>query len=143
MTETPPTRARRREPRPPREFVDFASVPEHQWPMHDRLENWARAQRGGDKQSGSAAPIFKLHKSDEWHSREYGAETALSVDRSDAVLVAKGVIALPEKHRAALQWYYIRHGSNPMGKRAELGVTLRDLAQLVIDARQMLINRRI
>ena len=47
---------------------------------------------------------------------------------------------LPEKHRLAVSWHYIRP-VNPSRARKQLGVTLDGLQRLVIDGRQMLINR--
>jgi hypothetical protein len=128
--------------REPRKFVDFSAVPPSQWKMHDRLTNWARASRGGDKQSGEAAPMFALFRSDQVRSREYGAATVVPVDRSDAILIAKGVVALPDKHRRSLQWYYI-HPGNPAGAARDLAVTIERLAELVIASRSMLINREV
>lgn len=126
--------------REPRSFVDFATVPPSQWKMHDRLENWARASRGGDKQSGDAAPMFALYRSNIDRGRQYGAETVVPVDRSDAIKIAKGIAFLPDKHRRSLQWYYV-HPRNPSAAARSLGLTLQGLAQMVIDARYMLINR--
>ena len=128
-------------PKPAKEYVDFSFVPERQADIHDRLENWARSSRGGDKQSGEAAPMFRLHKSDEWEQRKYGAETIVPVDRADALRVSRGVIALPDKNRAAIQWFYVMRGRHPLGKARELAVTLAGLALLVLDGRTMLVNR--
>jgi hypothetical protein len=126
--------------RQPRQYVSFDAVPPSQWKMHDRLVNWARASRGGDKQSGKATPMFSLYRSSEARRANYGDETAVPVDRSDAILVAKGVVALPDKHRRAVHWYYI-HPSNPRAMASELGLTMEGLAQMVVDARYFLINR--
>lgn len=128
------------QPRPARVFVDFSIIPPHQAAMHERLENWARASRGGDKQSGTSSPMFRLHQSDAWTPRAYGAETTAPVNRQDAMLVNKGVVALPEKHRRAVQWYYL-HPGKPAHMARELGQTLQGLADLVRDGRQFLINR--
>lgn len=126
--------------RPKRQFVDFSSVPPSQWAMHDRLQNWAAASRGGDKSSGKAAPMFVLYKSGE-SRREYGAETEVPVDRSDAVVVNTAVGMLPDKHRRAVHWYYVHGGRNAVGIARDLGTTLQALADLVRESRQILINR--
>lgn len=123
-----------------RQYVDFSSVPPSQWKMHDRLENWARSNRGGDKQTGASSPTFALYRSTD-AKREYGAETAVPVDRMDAMRVSKGVMALPHNHRAAIHWLYVHGGRNPWGQVRALGVTKAALAELVQDSRQMLINR--
>lgn len=120
-------------------YVDFDRIQPSHWAMHDRLENWARASRGGDKQAGNAGPMFVLYRSSDAR-REYGAETAAPVDRSDAVIVGKGVSFLPDKHRQAIHWFYL-HPRNPKNAASLLGVTMQGLADLVRDGRQMLINR--
>jgi DNA-directed RNA polymerase specialized sigma24 family protein len=124
--------------RKPRGSVDFASVPPSQWKMHDRLENWRRWARGSQGQSGGGSPMFDLYRSSEAR-REYGEETTVPVDKEDAIKVAKAVGHLPPKKRAAIHWSYL-HPRNPVGKARELGVELHELAQLVKDARTLLIS---
>lgn len=124
--------------RPPRAYVDFATVPPSQWAMHDRLENWAKwcnSRTGQDVAAG-----FGLHKSDEFEDREYGALTVIQVKPEDAVKLAKAIAVLPEKHRKSLHWFYIRP-RNPSDTARQLGLSLQGLADMVGAARQMLINR--
>lgn len=128
----------RQPPRPPREFVDFSSVPPHQYEIHERLEDWRRWCRM--RPNAVATPMFRLHKSDEWERPTYGATTTTSIDRDAALRIAKLVPRLPEKHRMAIQWFYIQNGRNPRAKAQELAQSLRGLADLVIDARQMILN---
>lgn len=126
--------------RPKRRFVDFSAVPPSQWKIHDRLENWAR---WNDSRAGvETTPMFRLHKSDAWHTREYGAETTIPVDKIDAQYMEKGVAKLPAKNRSAIQWFYLRP-RNAVEKARELGVDLQGLADLVLAGRQMLVNRRV
>lgn len=128
--------------RPPREFVDFASVPPSQWAIHDRLTNWARWCRGRQGQVGGAgSPMFELYRSSNAR-REYGEETSVPVDTGDAVLLAKtiGNPAFPDQHRRALDWYYV-HPRNPGGKAREMGLSIAGLADLVQRARIVLMNR--
>lgn len=125
--------------RPPRIVVDFAYVPEHQLQIHERLDDWRRWCRM--RPMKDATPMFRLHKSDEWERPEYGATTASPVDRDAALRIAREVPQLPEKHRHAIQWFYLQNGRNPRGKAQELAKSLQGLADLVIDARQMLLNR--
>jgi DNA-directed RNA polymerase specialized sigma24 family protein len=127
--------------RPKREFVDFSSVPVSQWRIHDRLENWARWARGSQRQSGTGSPMFSLYRSSD-AKRAYGEDTSIPVDPIDAQAVAKGVAALPDKHRRAIHWNYL-HPRNPSGAARELGVSLQGLADLVRNGRQMLLNRGI
>jgi DNA-directed RNA polymerase specialized sigma24 family protein len=123
-----------------KQYVDFSSVPPSHWPIHDRLENWARWCRGSQRQTGSAgSPMFSLYRSTD-AKRVYGEETAVPIDRMDATRIAKAVAVLPDKHRRALNWCYL-HPRNPGGMARELGVQLEGLAHLVRDGRQMLINR--
>jgi hypothetical protein len=124
-----------------RAYVDFATVPEHQLAIDARLVNWANAMRGGDKQSGKAAPMFVLYRSSDAR-RVYGTETVVPVNRSDAVIIGKEVGFLPDKHRKAIHWCYVHPGS-PARAAREIGVTHQRLAELVIDARDMLINRNV
>ena len=120
-----------------REQVDFHFVPVAQEAMHMRLENWARAQRNS---TGSAtAPMFRQYRSsDQW--AEPTASTP--VDQRDAAKVNKAWQQLPPKHRASLAWHYITPGS-PTKACKLIGCTMTELAQFVVDARNMLINRRI
>ena len=67
-------------------------------------------------------------------------EAGIPVDRADAAKVAKGVAALPEKHRKAVQWCYVMRSSIGSGRRYVVA-TSADLARLVVDARSMLVNR--
>jgi DNA-directed RNA polymerase specialized sigma24 family protein len=125
---------------PQRPHVDFAAVQPSQWKIHDRLENWARWCRGSQRQTGTAgSPMFNLYRSSE-AKRQYGEETSVPIDKLDAQAIAKGVAALPDKHRRAIHWSYL-HPRSPTSQARELGVSLDGLAQLVQDGRQMLINR--
>ena len=49
--------------------------------------------------------------------------------------------ALPEDHRSAVNWNYVKPVAPTRACQA-IGVTMAALAQLVVDSRQMLINRR-
>jgi DNA-directed RNA polymerase specialized sigma24 family protein len=115
-------------------FIDFFYVAPQQQEIHKRLENWAQSHfsAGGS----SASPMFRLYRPDNY---ERGAP-AIPVDSQDAHKIAKGVHALPDKHRHALNWNYIEGGS-PTKARQKLGVTLDGLMSLITDARTMLINR--
>jgi hypothetical protein len=120
-----------------REAVDFHFVPANQEAMHMRLLNWARAQRNS---TGSAtAPMFRQYRSsDQWAT----PSVSMPVDQRDAAKVNKAWQMLPTKHRASLAWHYITPGS-PTKACREIACTMAELAQFVVDARNMLINRRI
>ncbi len=116
-------------------FIDFFYVAPHQGEMHRRLENWARScfSSGGS----SASPMFRLYRPD-----NYERTNSMPVDQQDASKIARGVAALPEKHRQAVQWNYIEGGS-PTKARQKIGCTLEGLMLYLADGRQMLINRKV
>jgi DNA-directed RNA polymerase specialized sigma24 family protein len=62
------------------------------------------------------------------------------VDKMDAAKIAKAVAALPQTHRSAVNWNYVRP-VNPRKAAETIGCGLEELAQFVIDGRQMLINQ--
>lgn len=122
-----------------RELIDWHVVPEQQQAIHIRLRNWARWSF--NRPGRSVSPGFWLYQSTEAH-QAYGAPVAEPVDSRDAAKVAAGVAALPQGHRLALAWYYIKPVS-PHRACREIGVTQAQLERLVHDARGMLVNRRI
>ncbi len=132
--------------RRPRVYVDFAKVPVGQWKMHDRLENWGRWAHGasgeGPRTAGTS-PMFEYFRSSEVQRRRYGEEMSVPIDKDDALKLHFGVIH-PEfdaRKRTVLQWYYIRGGRHPSGEAGKLKLELYELAAMVIDARQLLIER--
>ena len=120
-----------------REAVDFHLVADKHLAIHARLLNWAR---WCNNRTGSAVtPMFRAYRStDVW------AEPTViePVDTLDAARVEKAVTALPEKHKAATQWHYVRCTVSPIRAARSLAVSLSGLAELVTDARTMLVNRR-
>lgn len=123
-------------------YVDFSTVPPEQMQMHARLENWALSLYERKKSNTSAG--FELYVSSDARSlerREYGAATSVPVDTRDAHVIAVAIGFLPEKHRRAIDWFYAKKGKNPVGMARDLGFTRQGLADCVIEARQMLINR--
>lgn len=119
-----------------REQIDFHIVaPQHE-AIHARLLNWARWCNG--RPGSSVSPMFRAYRStDVWAAPSIGEP----VDKLDAARIGKAVIALPGNHRAATQWHYVKPVAPSRAART-IGVTLADLAELVQDARQMLLNRR-
>ncbi len=119
--------------------VDFHAVDERHHAIHIRLENWARWCNG--REAGSVSPMFRMYRSP---ARARGAEHTWAigpqVDGMDAQRIAKAVARLPELHRKALAWCYIKP-VNPRRQAADMGVTLEGLALLLRDGRQMLLNR--
>ena len=120
-----------------RDAVDFTTVPEHQWAMDARLENWARSLFS--KSGGKVAPMFRMYRSSEVH---VAASAGVPINVHDAVKINTAVTNLPTKHRAAIQWHYVTTGAPGRACRS-IGCTMAELAQYAIDGRQMLINRRV
>lgn len=114
--------------------VDFAYVPHSQLDIHDRLINWAKWARGSSFRN--VHPMFRQYRNDYWEA----APTPSPADTIDALAIQKTMKDIPEKHRMAVQWFYIVR-SNPQRMCRELGVTKAALAELVIDGRAMVRNR--
>jgi len=125
-----------------RGYVDFNAVPEAHRQIDARLVNWGRWCHGPMRRDVS--PMFRGMPR-EPQLRQPGDIAPELMDPMDAVKLAKAVAGLPEKHRAALNWCYVM---DPRSKEAspgrackKLGTSLQGLADLLRDARQMLINR--
>ena len=116
--------------------VDFSQVPEHQREIDGRLLNWAKSIRDG--YAKNISPMFRLMP--KVVRSEPGAPSVVGADHADAAVIAKAVAHLPEKHRHALVWCYVKPGAPSLAAR-QLAVTVRGLGDLVNDGRQMLINR--
>lgn len=117
--------------------VDFHYVEEKHTQIHTRLENWARWCNGSG--APSTSPMFRLYIAP---ARARGAEntwSGIGVDGMDASRLAKYIAKLPEPHRKALQWSYVKP-INPRRAAQEMGTSLEGLALLVRDGRQMLVN---
>jgi hypothetical protein len=120
-----------------REIVDFNHVQDRHQAIHARLENWRRwvtVRHHG----WATAPMFRMYQSKarQWHA----PVIQTPVDTLDAVLVEKAVAALPEKHRAAVRWWYV-YRRDPVAMARSLGVSKQGLADLVEAGRTMLNNR--
>lgn len=115
--------------------VDFHHVEEHQRAIDARLLNWAAWVR--PRAQSWCSPMFRQAQSNsrQWHAPEPKA----ALDLIGAQAMEKAVSKLPEKHRDAIRWHYV-YNSAPHKMCRHLGVSLDGLAQLVRDARQMLMN---
>lgn len=115
--------------------VDFFAVDPKHIKMHERLVNWSKWAHS--PQWGRVQPMFRLYRPDDhWE----GQEPSTPVDTIDATKIQKAMAHMPEKHRSALGWNYIKR-NNPKRQAQALGVNLQGLADLVRDGRQMLMNR--
>lgn len=115
-------------------IVDFAYVPANQYDIHDRLLNWAKwAQPGFMK---TCSPMFRGYRPYLYPPEGGGG---IPIDGRDAMKVQKIMKDLPEKHRCAIQWFYIIR-CNPMPICRALGLNKQGLADMVKDGRSMASN---
>lgn len=117
--------------------IDFNAVSYAHEPIHERLVNWARWVR--PRASSWVHPMWRGFKSNEIWT---GPTAAAPIDPLDAQAVEKGVSALPEQHRFSIRWCYV-YGGQPRKAAAHVGETLEGLQALIVNSREMLINRRI
>jgi hypothetical protein len=120
------------------DYIDFHLVEDKQLGIHARLLNWAQWADG--KPGATTSPMFRLYIAPARGRSGDGVTFGVPVDRKDAVLIAKAVAALPESHRAAVNWAYIKPVA-PIRAARTIGTSLQGLAMLLRDGRQMLINR--
>lgn len=122
-----------------KEHIDLNHVPARHDAINLRLEEWARYVRVSPK-VWACQPMFRLYKSKarQW---EVDPHIPVSINTLAAHEIERAVSILPPSHRTAIRWCYV-FSFVPVGKvRRELGVTNDALAQLIHDARSMLINR--
>ena len=118
--------------------LDFHFIPEGHRVIDARLVNWDRWVQV--RPQAWCSPIWKLGRSGgrQWHEPEFRP----ACDTLDGMAMEKAVAALPELHKSALRWFYVyRYGEQKF--RREAGLTRDGLVQVLKDARQMLINRRV
>jgi DNA-directed RNA polymerase specialized sigma24 family protein len=123
-----------------RDLIDFFLVEPHQLAMHERLENWSRWVEHRARIGGKMSPMWANFRSNsrQWHEPELKPQTS----ELDGQAMEKAVAQLPHKHRDAIRWNYVWKGG-PLHMARKLAVSKDGLMQLVRDARQMLINRRV
>ena len=117
--------------------IDFHTVLPHHHDIDGRLRNWGIWCNS--TKAASTAPMFRLAVATISTRREQQAQPN-GIDRSDAVVIARAVTALPERHAGAINWCYVKPVS-PRRAAESIGVSIEGLAQLLHDGRQMLINR--
>ena len=120
--------------------VDFHAVEEHQREIDRRLHNWAKWCRGSNVPMTS--PMFRMTPTPPLVRGDMAYQMADTIDRMDAMRIAKAVVALPDGHRAAVNWAYVKP-VNPARACRAIGVSMDGLALLLRDGRQMLINRKV
>ena len=120
-----------------RRHVDFNAVHESHRAIDKRLTNWAK-WCGRDVAGLGTSPMFRLMP--RVARSEAGVPLAIDADQIDAGRIAAAVARLPEKHRHALSWCYIKPGS-PARMAKALGLSTASLGMLLMAARQMLVNQ--
>jgi hypothetical protein len=120
-----------------REHPDFHAVrPEHR-SIHADLLNWCRVVRDSQDHS-PPQPMFRHYRSTEvW----VASDPQIPTDTQAGWRMEKHVRNLPEKHREAIRWHYIRRKLPPIRQARKLAVSMLVLCQLVHDGRSMLKNR--
>jgi hypothetical protein len=118
-------------------IVDFFVVEPEQIGIHERLCNWAMWCKPPARRE--VLPMFRFFRSSAKARAEHGTTPRPSVDTRDALRMHDAVKCLPERHRASLNWYYLKP-VNPNRACRELGTHMEGLSQLVRDARTMLIR---
>ena len=119
------------------ETVDYCYVSLEHELIHARLLNWGRWVRVRPH-GWSTHPMFRNAKTPRSFDIDPHISTAL--DTLDALLIERTVSKLPEKHRDALRWHYVRK-ADPAGMARKLGVSRAGLLDLVCDGRAMVGNR--
>lgn len=122
-----------------KEHIDFHQVEPHQRAIDARLHNWSKWCNGSYVPLTS--PMFRMVPPPPRVRADAYQSAAAPVDKMDAAKVAKAVAGLPERHRSAINWHYIKPVS-PRRACETIGCGMEELAQLVRDGRQMLINRK-
>ncbi len=118
------------------EPVNFELVePKHE-AMHKRLENWAAWCKGAGLVRASS-PMFRLYRPDNFERLPVRDQ----VDGTDAQRIAKAMHKMALKHRASLNWFYVKPVA-PLKFCKLVGLTMEGLAEHVTEGRQMLINLR-
>lgn len=118
------------------QVVDFNAVPLNQREVHERLENWAKWQRGGHP--GNVHPMFRQYRPAKY--AESSPSIAAEVDSLDAVAVQKVMKDIPQRQRIAVQWCYVKR--NGHARVCELlAVSKQGLFELIVQGRTMVVNR--
>jgi hypothetical protein len=120
-----------------RDPVDFFEIRQGHGDIHSRLLNWARCVRVG-RGGGQVSPMFRGYRQD---NGNHDVAAPIPVNSLDGWAVEKLVVALPEKHRTLVQWYYVYPVIPVLRVRKALGLTTPALYELLHDARAMLRNR--
>jgi DNA-directed RNA polymerase specialized sigma24 family protein len=120
--------------------IDFHAVEPHQRDIDKRLHNWGRWCNGTT--APMTSPMFRMTPPPPRVRGDLAYQSGKPVDAMDAAKIAKAVAALPQSHRAAINWSYVKPVSPKRACQA-IGTSMQGLQWLVRDGRQMLINREV
>ena len=119
-------------------MIDFSRIPTRQDAINLRLEAWARWVRVSPKPWGTQ-PMWRNAKTPrQWDIDPHIYETLNTLEAHET---ERAVSFLPSKHRDAIRWAYVRPWIHQGKIQRELAVTGDALAKLIVDARDMLVNR--
>ena len=113
---------------------DFSFVPARHDEIDRRLQHWAMWVRVRP-QPWKQHPMFRQYRSHAW--QWHVPEIRVQINTLEAHETEKAVSFLPDKHRAAVRWYYVFQ-ANPAGMARKLGVSVHGLNDLVNIGRDML-----
>ena len=114
---------------------DFFSVDPKHRQIDTRLDNWSRWVQV--RPSSFVQPMFKGVRSSEVFGHN---EISVPINSLDAASMEKQVSALPVRNRDAIRWAYV-YRIQPWRFCRNMGINQTQLAELIHDGRQMLVNR--
>lgn len=121
-----------------RDATDFSRVDPRHDAIHIRLEQWGRWVVDVPK-AWRVHPMFRQYRSHAW--QWHMPEIQVRGSSLDHLETEKIVCTLPDKHREAIRWAYVWPWVPVSAVRRELAVTKEGLQSLIIDGRDMVINR--
>lgn len=117
--------------------VDYSYIPARQDSIHLRLEKWA--MWCSVSTPSYVHPMFRMYQS---KARQWEMPVIrVQASPLDNLEVERAVQVLPSKHRDAIRWAYVWPWVPANAIRRKLGVTQRELLDLIVDARDMVKNR--
>lgn len=122
-----------------REPIDIFLIERRHHAVHARLLNWAEwaRVRGYPKTSPMFAALGVRTNSRQWHTPDIRD----TIDPLDAMKVEKVVAQLPDRHAAAVRWWYVYQKPPVRSMARALATNEHGLARYCTDARTMVDNR--
>ena len=119
-------------------MTDFSHVPTRQDAIHLRLEQWGHWCTSHPT-GGNVAPMFRLYRSKarQWEMPVIHVQ-ALPKDNLE---IERAVRIVPEPYRTILRWAYCFPWVPPSKVRQETHCTRQELADKLIQARDMVVVR--